>query len=287
MILKRIFQASSILRISIIAFLLWPAHSFSDGIFHRLKGQPEATQKSESSITVAGKLPQRAKTGDNNILERSYSAELSREVRSRYLLYLPWHYGDKDTNWPLLLYLHGGMGRGDRFDKMAWYPVPKMMLRNDSLPFIVIAPQCPAGEMWTDAEMLVSLIQNVCDSFSVDTNRIYLAGYSMGGAGVWFVAYKYPEKFAALAPMSGWSLRFSADRLKELPVWVFHGAEDSLVPVSEAEAMIGELHELNAEVKTSIVAGRSHTPPSIDEHKELFDWFLMHRRGMSDTGKVK
>jgi dipeptidyl aminopeptidase/acylaminoacyl peptidase len=84
--------------------------------------------------------------------------------------------------------------------------------------------------------------------------------------------------------MPRWCSRFYAHRLKQVSIWVFHGEDDGLVPVHETEELVEALRGLNAEVKTSLVAGRNHVPPSIDEHKELFDWFLKHRRNTSKIG---
>lgn len=287
MIPERGYQKSFLRRIGFFVFLLLVLHTRASEVVLSRSTQAEPQHESPAGIMIVQNSTHNGHSEGSGVIERFYSAQLHREVNARYLLYLPWHYGENDTKWPLLLYLHGGMGRGDDFDKMAWYPVPKMMLRNDSLPFVVIAPQCPAGEMWTDAELLVSLIHNICDSFAIDTNRIYLAGYSMGGAGAWFVAYEYPKVFAAIAPMSGWSMRFSANRLKLLPVWVFHGADDTLVPPSESEIMIRDLRRHDVEVRASIVAGRGHAPPTAEEHIQLFDWFLKHRRDKADSTQEK
>ena len=206
-----------------------------------------------------------------------FEKEITRTVNGQYLLYLPKNY-DPTRRWPLLMYLHGGMGRGDDVEKMGWYPVVKMCYSNDSLPFIVLSPQCPAGETWTDHELLNTLLDEIVSEYAVDTTRIYLAGYSMGGQGVWFLAYMHPERFAAIAPMSGVGNKFWASRLKNIPIWVFHGGEDRLIPVAEAHEMIEAIRAEGGNIRYSIVPQRGHSPPSILEHEELFDWFLEHER---------
>lgn len=141
--------------------------------------------------------------------------------------------------------------------------------------------------MWINTGILMALVDSICSRYAVDTNRIYLAGYSMGGAGVWLLAYAYPNKFAAIAPMSGWTTKFYADHLVNTPVWVFHGADDSTVTINETEEIIRILREKKAEIKTSIVPGRGHRPPSDEEHWELFNWMLQQRRYSSDSGYIK
>src|SRR4030043_204197 len=66
----------------------------------------------------------------------NFEKEISRTIKPQYLLYLPKDYGKVEKQWPLLLYLHGGLGRGNDIQKIMWYPIPKMFAQNDSLPFI-------------------------------------------------------------------------------------------------------------------------------------------------------
>lgn len=212
--------------------------------------------------------------------QRAYSFEkkISRMVHAQYLLYLPKDYGTQNKKCPLIYYLHGGMGRGDDLEKLKWYPVPKMLAQNDSLPFIVLIPQCPIGESWTDTELLIVLLDEIMSKYAVDADRVYLTGYSMGGSGVWYLAYEYPDRFAAIAPMSGIGNKFWATRLKDIPIWVFHGAQDTSISVSETIEMTQALKSEGGDIKVTIDPERGHRPPSVAEHKELFDWFLEHRR---------
>jgi predicted peptidase len=206
-----------------------------------------------------------------------FEKEITRTVNGQYLLYLPKNY-DSARKWPLLMYLHGGMGRGDDIEKMKWYPVVKMCYDNDSLPFIVLSPQCPEGETWTDHEMLIALLDEIVSEYAVDRARIYLAGYSMGGQGVWFFAYMYPDRFTAIAPMSGIGNKLWASKLKHIPVWVFHGAQDQLIPVAETHEMVEAIRAEGGNIRASIAPGRGHSPPTMEEHEELFKWFLEQKR---------
>jgi predicted peptidase len=208
----------------------------------------------------------------------TFEKEIQRAVHIQYLLYVPAAYGLLHRQWPLILYLHGGMGRGDDIERVMWYPVPRMLVENDTFPFIVVTPQCPSGEMWTDTDALIALLDEVMTEYSVDSNRVYLVGYSMGGHGAWYLAYKYPDRFAAVAPMSGMTNVWWASRVKGIPVWAFHGAQDTLVPVSETEEMVKILEKEGATARVSIDPERGHSPPSQREHEELFQWFLEQSR---------
>jgi len=224
-----------------------------------------------ASAALAGEPPK-------GFVPVQHEVSISRTVRLRYLLHLPEGYGNDDRRWPLLLYLHGGLGRGRDFAKMGWYPIIQMVSEGVSLSLIVLAPQCPEGETWTDPDVLVAVLDEVLASYRVDPDRVYLVGYSMGGEGAWFLAYRHPEVFAAIAPMSGYCNPLWATRLARLPVWAFHGAKDDLISVGATERMVAELRKEGGDVKVSIDPERGHSPPSRAEHEALLAWLLEHRR---------
>jgi predicted peptidase len=208
----------------------------------------------------------------------TFEKKITRTVNAHYLLYLPKEYGVQDRKWPLIYYLHGGMGRGDDLERLKWYPLVKMAEQNDSLPFIILTPQCPMGATWTDTELLIALLDEILSNYAVDPDRVYLTGYSMGGSGVWYLAYEYPDRFAAIAPMAGIGNKFWASRLKDMPIWVFHGAQDTTIAVLETIDMVRALKSKGGHIEVTIDPERGHRPPSVAEHEELFDWFLEHRR---------
>jgi predicted peptidase len=153
----------------------------------------------------------------------------------QYLLFTPEGYEQAEGKiWPLIVYLHGGSRRGENIERLRepGYGLPAMVEKNKSFPFIVLSPLCPEGEYWTDTEAVIALLDEVMNKYAVDASRVYLTGHSMGGFGTWYLAYKHPEKFAAIAPMSApMVITAWASRLKEMPIWVFHGEKDELVPV--------------------------------------------------------
>lgn len=207
-----------------------------------------------------------------------HPVSLTRTVKLRYLLHLPGGYRTDARRWPVLLYLHGGMGRGTDFGKMAWYPPIAMASDGAPLPFVLVAPQCPEGETWSDPEVLIAVLDEVIATHRVDPDRVYLAGYSMGGEGAWFLAYTHPERFAAVAPMSGPGNPWWSGRLARVPVWAFHGVKDTRVPVTETKAMVAAIGEAGGVVEVSLDPERGHAPPSRAEHQALWEWFLKHRR---------
>ena len=218
--------------------------------------------------------------GAVELQEGLFDKTIQRRVTMRYLLYLPPEYGREDVRWPLILYLHGGMGRGKDFERMSWYPLPRLLREpGPGLPFVVLMPQCPEDDNWGDPEALLALLDEVTAAHAIDEDRVYLAGYSMGGMGAWRLAFAHPVRFAAVAPMSGFADPYWAPRLKSIPIWVFHGAKDDRVPPSESEQMVKALKDEGAAVQYSLDPDRAHAPPSDEEHLRIFEWFLTHRRG--------
>jgi predicted peptidase len=231
-------------------------------------------------ISIVLNLPIQAQD-NGTFLEKIFSKEICHDISLRYLISLPVGYNDSQEKWPLLLYLHGGIGRGNDFKKLYWYPVPKMILEKKyNLPFIVLIPQCSEGKMWSDMELIevAELLKNTIKSYKVDSTRVYAIGYSMGGNGVLALVYYAPDIFAAIAPMSGISNTWWASRIKNIPSWFFHGAKDDHVPVRESDEMVEALKKEGAEVKYSRDNERAHSPPTEKEHLELFEWLLKHKK---------
>lgn len=129
-----------------------------------------------------------------------------KDVCYHYLSYTPKDY-NRDTlkNWPLIVHLHGGSRRGTDLIKLYADGIPDQLYRGREFPFIIIAPQCPEHIRWSTDNWFENLYKEVNDKYRIDTNRVYLTGFSLGGAGTWYTAAKYPDKFAAIAPMSGFT----------------------------------------------------------------------------------
>lgn len=159
-----------------------------------------------------------------------------------YLLYLPRDYQqDSEKRWPLVLFLHG---RGESYGPLSlvakWGP-PRFAQRGDDLPYILVSPQCPGNGSWSDdtrQTQLSQLLDEICQELKVDPSRVHLTGLSMGGSGSWRLAAKHPQRFATVVPICGGGDPDDAEKLKALPIWVFHGDQDEAVPISESTEMV-------------------------------------------------
>jgi imidazolonepropionase-like amidohydrolase/predicted esterase len=182
---------------------------------------------------------------------------------------------------PTVLYLHGGSHRGDDLEKLKGYGPPRLLAEGRSLPFILIAPQLPEGEIWSDAEGLIALVDELSARYPIDPDRLYVTGTSMGGRGAWYVAYRYPHRFAAVAPVAAfqpipqWA---ASGRLGRLPVRAYHGEGDAIAPLADAVRMHETLGAAGGVSELQILPGRDHFIAGVLEDPALFEWLLRHRR---------
>jgi predicted peptidase len=219
---------------------------------------------------------------------KTFSKTVTRTLSAQYLLFLPKGYSDQgEKRWPLMLFLHGAGERGTNLAKVAVHGPPKIVKNRPDFPFILVSPQCPDGETWSN-ELLLHLLDDVIAAHVVDTNRIYVTGLSMGGYGTWSLATEFPERFAAVAPVCGGGdpIRVmlasskKARALKSLGVWAFHGAKDPVVPLVESERMIGPLKRAGcADVKLTVYPEAQHDAwTETYDNPQLYEWFLRHSR---------
>ena len=169
------------------------------------------------------------------------SLKVSDTEEMPYLLYLPKDYkADGDTKYPVLLFLHG---RGESYGPLSlvakWGP-PKLAAEGKELPYVVVSPQCPGEDFWSTEKQqarILALLKHTLESHTVDADRVYLTGLSMGGYGSWRLAADHPELFAAVAPICGGGKPEDAETLKALPIWAFHGDQDKAVPFKRSVDM--------------------------------------------------
>lgn len=207
-----------------------------------------------------------------------FETMVSQTLACHYLLYVPKTYTHDDRDWPLILYLHGAGERGDDPSLIPRFGPLNYVKTHPDFPFIVLAPQCPKDEWWRPETVLQVLIE-VMDNCRVDKNRIYITGISMGGYGTMEVAGRFPQLFAAVAPVCGGGNGMQARALKGIPVWIFQGAKDTAIPTESAEYLYKKLKDNNADVKLTVYpeAGHVETTQAYDD-PALYEWFLAQQR---------
>jgi predicted peptidase len=209
----------------------------------------------------------------------TFEKQVVKTIRLNYLLYLPPDY-DEGQKWPLLMFLHGSGERGDNVELVKKYGIPKLIDQGWQFPFIIASPQCPADSWWlAELDGLKALLDYLIENYPVDSRRVYLTGLSMGGHGAWEFGMAYPEYLAGLAPICGGGNPNRAHLLKDVPVWAFHGAKDTRVPLSESQRMVDALQSCGGNVKLTIYPDADHDSwTETYDNPELYEWFLNQQR---------
>ncbi|MBN1384144.1 MAG: discoidin domain-containing protein [Elusimicrobia bacterium] len=214
---------------------------------------------------------------------KTFKKKFTKTVTLNYLLFTPENYSkDKDKKWPLILFLHGAGERGSNLDSVKIHGIPKIVENKKDFPFIVVSPQCPTGEWWSEdflVEALNGLVDRIVRTYRVDKERVYVTGLSMGGFGTWALAIAYPEKFAAIAPVCGEGDPGKVYRIREIPAWVFHGKKDETVPIENSQVMVDALKKCQGNVKFTIYPEAGHDSwTETYDNPELYKWFLEHKK---------
>lgn len=193
---------------------------------------------------------------------------------------------ETSKNLPITVFLHGIRERGSGGlvpKEGAANSILKQYLRQ--IPSLVVLPQCRPNKFWHDSlmdKMVARAVEQTTEEFGADLKRIYLSGVSMGGYGVWHFASRYPKKFAALVSICGGSPivkgdRFSpiAEKVGKTPAWLFHGADDTIVPVTESRQIVEALKANEGNVRYSEFEGVGHNVwfNALAE-KDLMPWLL-------------
>ena len=141
------------------------------------------------------------------------------------------------------------------------------------------SPQRGAGGWRSQVETLNGLLDDVMAKYKVDKDRVYVTGLSMGGYGTWALAAAHPKRFAAIVPICGGGNPADAAKLKDLPIWVFHGAKDRAVPLARSEMMVKAIKKAGGNPKFTVYpeAGHDSWTESYD-NPELYTWLLKQKR---------
>lgn len=226
--------------------------------------------------TVSAEPP----TPGTQVPQHFQSAE-SPDQRLDYLLYLPEGYGRSSEKWPLVIFLHGSGERGHDLVLAKKHGPPKLA-EKEKFPFILVSPQCPKESRWREEPTLSALagmLRELKQHYSIDAERIYLTGLSMGGQGTWYWASRDPNRFAAILPICGKCEPEWGAKVAHLPTWVFHGAKDPSVPLAQSEAIVAAMRDAGGDPKLTVYPEAQHDSWSETyNNPEIYDWLLSKTR---------
>jgi predicted peptidase len=192
-----------------------------------------------ASVIIA--LVSNAAADAKNYVARTFTGPGNKTLG--YRIFIPKDYS-ANKRYPLMLALHGSGERGS--DNLAQLKYPFTHMWSDSAlqakyPSFAVAPQCPIASSGWDAALLGALLDSLGREFSLDPTRMYVSGLSMGGFGTWSLVTKYPGRFTAAVPVCGGGDTTKAAALVYLPIWVFHGDADPIVPVANSRTMVAAI----------------------------------------------
>jgi predicted peptidase len=207
---------------------------------------------------------------------------------ARYEVFVPHGYSP-DRPVPVILFLHGGGEAGTDGHRQTEVGLgPAVRAREATFPFLVVFPQArenvPATfGSWVpgqpDGDRALAILDEVQRAYRTDPARVYLTGISVGGFGVWQMAARFPERWAAIVPVCGRSPRARAAILKDLPCWCFHGADDGVVSVEESREMVEALRQVGGQPRYTEYPAIGHDCwDRAYATDELYDWLLSQRR---------
>ncbi|MDF0717448.1 PHB depolymerase family esterase [Muricauda sp. 334s03] len=199
----------------------------------------------------------------------------------KYYLYYPEDYfSSENTDFGLLLFLHGGGESGRNVEEIKDTGPPKMLAEGKQFPFLILAPQNSHAKKWWNTDAVVQLLDSVVAANRVDKNRIYLTGLSRGGSASWELATQYPEKFAAMAVVCGMTpLPYAHWIDKNMPIWVFHGDQDDVIDVEESDKMVMKLREMGHDVRYTRYKGVGHNAwNKAYTTDSLYTWIAKQKR---------
>lgn len=236
----------------------------------------------------------------------SYAApieEMKAEVHEKEGKSLPFRWtkvGDSKTP-ALVLFLHGAGERGSDNKAQLKHGVPDLLkwISTKGESAVVVAPQCNPNVWWADLKgdfrapkggdlaektsammtMVFEVVDRLAKEHKVDPKRIYVTGLSMGGFGSFAAVARRPEFFAAAMPVCGGGDPKTAEKMKKVPFWVFHGGADNVVPLKASSLMVDALKKAGAEVKFREYPGVGHDSWSATyRDAKVWKWFFAQKR---------
>lgn len=198
-------------------------------------------------------------------------------------LFVPRGY-DADTRqrWPLMIFLHGSGERGRDLAQVTKWGPPHIVADHPGTPLLIVSPQLPLAPDGTwDVATLDRLLADIRKRYRIDEARIYLTGLSLGGMATWRWALAHPDLFAAIAPVAAKTPIDEACKLKDLPIWAFHGDDDDAVPVRGDVDMVDAVRACRGTVKPrlTVYPATDHLSwvPAYDD-PALWRWLSEQRR---------
>ena len=230
-------------------------------------------------------------------------------IKDKVLPYTLMRFKEAETSEKMvfIVFLHGAGERGSNNSSQLTVGLPNLISTLKKLGlknFMVFAPQCPISERWVDTDWsapshsmqeiphwplnaTLSILDSIVESdSSLDINRIYATGLSMGGYGTWELIQRRPRFFAAALPICGGGDKTLGDRLVFTPIWMFHGTADKVVPVSRTKDMNAAINQAlgsNPSIaKMTLFENKGHLIwNQVYDNPEVIKWLLGQKKSLN------
>ncbi|MDD2479299.1 MAG: prolyl oligopeptidase family serine peptidase [Victivallaceae bacterium] len=210
--------------------------------------------------------------------------------------------GNSKRKYPLVVHFHGAGSRGDNNTSQLYLAKKVTAGENaNKYPCFVFAPQCPAGKKWVDVDwtalshkmpvkpveqmaMAMAAIDEIIKKYSVDNEKIYVYGQSMGGFATWDIICRRPDMFAAAVPVCGGADETKAPEIAQVPAWIFHGELDTTVKVARSQNMFAALKKAGGNPKYTEYPKVKHNAWSYSYSPKLFEWMFSQKKDNLNKG---
>jgi len=242
-------------------------------------------------VSVVCAAPVKAQADDSLFQKKLYAG--ANGAQMPYRLYVPANY-DAKAKYPLVLWLHGANGRGN--DNVLQISAGNSLgthiwtkpENQAKFPAFVLAPQCPADTFWPrprgseppePLRLALEILDAVQKEYSIDPDRVYVAGQSMGGEGTWAALRYAPGRFAAGIPLCGYLTPEEAASVAHVPVWIFQGEADPIVSVTGAREFVAALKKAGGTPRYNEYPGVGHQVwERAFAEPELVAWLAAQKR---------
>ena len=213
---------------------------------------------------------------------------------------------DENKRYPLVLFLHGRGECGDDNEKQLVHGSKLFLDSLDKYPAVVLFPQCPETDFWATIDRnqkdngssqldfpsdrppgpslaaVMDLVNQELAKPYIDENRFYVTGLSMGGMGTWELLWRMPEKIAAAAPICGGGPPEKASAMVDVPIWIFHGMKDVVVPPNQSIRMLKAIQDLGGLARITLYPDANHNSwdPAFAE-PDFLPWMFSKYKGES------
>jgi len=244
-----------------------------------------------NKITLNGKMKKSEvtiydKTGNSNVISCSITTVIkyprsytSNKGSYPYMLYIPPR-SSKSTKLPLVVFLHGSGESGGDLNRLNKSSFPKYISQGKDYNFMMIAPQMTTYEResngWEPARVM-KIINDVINQYPIDTNRIIVTGFSLGGIGTYRMIKSYPGFFAGAIPVAG--TNSYKDSLLKTKIWAFHGSLDASVKYADAKATMDMVIAKNPDSKFTTFEGYGHNVTElVYTDPKVINWIMSVRK---------